>query len=110
MDLMNEILNRPFKDLLGAAKGRYIETTIKRSSHIVCPLGESLDVVFDSNVVENALYRHRRRYHDRDKNVQFLIQYLKDDDLFIIKLGRFHRAFTKTNHSETPKCPAKILD
>ena len=58
MDLMNEILNSLFKDLLTAAKGRYTPSTIHRSGQIVGPLGESLDVVFDSQVIGHALNRH----------------------------------------------------
>lgn len=75
MDLMNEILNRLFKDMLDGAKGRYTETTLQRCSQIVGPLGESLEVVFDSKVIENELYRHRRRAQNRDKNIVPLISF-----------------------------------
>ena len=52
MDLMNEILNQLFKDMLDAAKGRYTESTLQRYIQIVGPLGESKDTVFDVNVIE----------------------------------------------------------
>ena len=81
---MNEILNRLFKDLLGSAKGRYTNTTIQRCGQIIGPLGEALDSVFDSKIVENELHRHRRRSENRDKNV------------------RHHRAFPDFSYSENP--------
>jgi hypothetical protein len=56
-----DFLNRLFKDPLESAKGRYTDTTIQRCSQIIGPLGEALDNVFDTDVVENAVYRHRRR-------------------------------------------------
>lgn len=80
LDFMNEILNRLFKDLLESAKGRYTDTTIQRCSQIVGPLGEALDVVFDSNVVENEIYRHRRRAQNRDGNVIRLIEFLHGEE------------------------------
>ena len=67
---MNEILNRLFKDLLDSSMGRYTNTTIQRCGQIIGPLGEALDSVFDSKIVENELYRHRRRSENRDKNVR----------------------------------------
>ena len=108
MDIMNEILNRLFKDLLTAAKGRYTQSTIQRCGQIVGPLGESLDVVFDSQVIEHALYRHRRRSQNRDKNVHHLVEFLQEDDLFGLHLGRYHRAFPEFNHCETPKLAGQL--
>lgn len=61
LDFTNEILNRLFKDLLGSAKGRYTDTTIQRCSQMIGPLGDSLHKVFDTNIVDNELYRNRRR-------------------------------------------------
>ena len=61
LDFMNELLNRLFKDLLESAKGRFTDTTIQRCSQIIGPLGDALDNVFDTRIVENELYRHRRR-------------------------------------------------
>ena len=72
MELMNEIL-RLFKDLLTAAKGRYKTSNNQRCRQIVGALGELLDVVFDLQVIEHALYRHRRRSQNRDKNVNHLV-------------------------------------
>ena len=77
LDFMNEILNRLFKDLIESSKGRYIDTTIHRCSQIIGPLGDALDNVFDTNVVENELYRHRRRAQNRDSNVSRLIELCK---------------------------------
>ena len=108
MDLMNEILNRLFKDMLDAAKGRYTETTLQRCSQIVGPLGESLDVVFDSKVIENELYRHRRRAQNRDKNIVQLVSFLQPNDLFSIVCGRHHKAFPQFRYSENPKTPGKF--
>ena len=102
LDFMNEVLNRLFKDLLGAAKGRYTDTTIQRCSQIVGPLGEALDVAFDTKIVENEIYRHRRREQNRDKNVEGLISFLKNDDLFAHIVGRKHRAFPDFNYDESP--------
>jgi hypothetical protein len=64
--------------------GRYTNTTIQRCGQIIGPLGEALDSVFDSKIVENELYRHRRRSENRDKNV------------------RHHRAFPDFSYSENP--------
>lgn len=60
MDFMNEILNRSFKDQLAAAKGRYTDTTIKRCSQIISPLGEALEKVFDTKIIENEIYLKKR--------------------------------------------------
>ena len=76
MDHLNEILNRLFKDLLTAAKGRYKPSTIEGCGQIVGPFGVSLGVVFDSQVVEHSLYRHRKRSQNRDKNVHHLVEFL----------------------------------
>lgn len=43
MDLMNEILNRLFKDLLCSAQGKYTDRTIELCEQLVGSLGESLD-------------------------------------------------------------------
>ena len=102
MDFMNEILNRLFKDLLDSAKGRYTNTTIQRCSQIIGPLGEALDVVFDSKIVENELYRHRRRSENRDKNVAQLIGLIQNENLFSFVPGRHHRAFPDFVYSENP--------
>ena len=72
MELMNEIL-RLFKDLFTAAKGRYKTSNIQRCGQIVGALGESLDVVFDLQVIKHALYRNRRRSQNRDKYVNHLV-------------------------------------
>ncbi|CAG2194617.1 unnamed protein product [Mytilus edulis] len=108
MDFMNEILNILFKDLLDSAKGRYTNNTIQRCSQIVGPLGEALDSVFDSKVIENELYRHRRRNLDRDLNVSKMITFLGDESLFSQTPGRHHRAFPKYFHNENPKFPGKF--
>lgn len=102
MDFMNEILNRLFKDLLDSAKGRYTNTTIQRCGQIIGPLGEALDSVFDSKIVENELYRHRRRSENRDKNVRQLIALLQKENLFSFIHGRHHRAFPDFSYSENP--------
>lgn len=47
MDLINEIMNGLFKDLLVEAKCMLTVNTIQRCGQVVGPLGESLDVVFD---------------------------------------------------------------
>jgi hypothetical protein len=65
----------------------------KDSSQIVGPLGGALDSVFDSQVIENELYRHRRRDVNRDVNVEKLLSYLKDEALFTETPHRAHRAF-----------------
>lgn len=111
-DFMNEILNRLFKDLLDAAKGRYTDSTIQRCSQIIGPLGEALDVVFDSNIVENEIYRHRRRTQNRDGNVSTIIKLLYDEELFIHHDARVHSAFPgfslSVNPKQASKFPAKI--
>ncbi|VDI05718.1 Hypothetical predicted protein [Mytilus galloprovincialis] len=107
-DFMNEILNRLFKDILDAAKGRYTKTTIQRCGQIVGPLGEALDSVFDSQIIEKELYRHRRRESNRDKNVERMITFLQGDDLFSTINGRHHRAFDPFVHNENPKFPGKF--
>ena len=53
MDFMNEIINLMYKDLLDCVKGSYTDCTLQRCSQIVGPLGEALDSVFDSQVIEN---------------------------------------------------------
>ncbi|CAC5386074.1 unnamed protein product [Mytilus coruscus] len=108
MDFMNEILNRLFKDLLDSAKGRYTNNTIQRCSQIVGPLGEALDSIFDSKVIENELYRHRRRNVDRDLNVSGMITFLSDESLFLRTSGRHQRAFPEYFHNENPKFPGKF--
>ena len=108
MDLMNEILDRLFKDTLDAAKGRYTENTPQRCSQIVGPLGESLDVVFDAKVIENEIYRHRRRAQNRNQNVAKLISLLQPSDLFSVICGRSLKGFPYFTHSETPKIPGKF--
>ncbi|CAC5388947.1 unnamed protein product [Mytilus coruscus] len=107
-DFMNEILNRLFKDILDAAKGRYTKTTIQRCGQIVGPLGEALDSVFDSQIIEKELKRHRRRESNRDKNVERMITFLQGDDLFSTINGRHHRAFDPFVHNENPKFPGKF--
>lgn len=109
MDFMNEILNRLYKDLLDSAKGRYTDSTLQRCSQIVGPLGEALDSVFDSQVIENELYRHRRRDVNRDVNVEKLLSYLKDEALFTETPDRAHRAFPNFVHNENPKFPGKYM-
>lgn len=108
MDFMNEILNRLFKDLLDSAKGRYTDSTIQRCSQIVGPLGEALDAVFDSNIIENELYRHRRRNANGDANVDGMISFLQEDSLFKKTAGRYYRAFPDYIHNENPKFPGKF--
>ena len=93
LDFMNELLNRLFKDLLESAKGRYTDTTIQRCSQIIGPLGDALDNVFDTRIVENELYRHRRRAQNRDSNVSRLVGILGKENLFSIIHGRRHSAF-----------------
>jgi hypothetical protein len=109
LDFMNEILNRLYKDLLDSAKGRYTDSTLQRCSQIVGPLGEALDSVFDSQVIENELYRHRRRDVNRDVNVEKLLSYLKDEALFTETPDRAHRAFPNFVHNENPKFPGKYM-
>lgn len=109
MDFMNEILNRLFKDLLDSAKGRYTNTTIQRCSQIVGPLGEALDGVFDSKVVENELYRHRRRHEDRDKNVEELISLLSKENLFDFIPGRTHKTFPDFQFTENPRNAGQFI-
>ena len=105
---MNEIINRLFKDLLTAAKGRYTPSTIHRCGQIVSPLRELLDVVFDSQVIEHALYRHRRRSQNRDKNVTQLIGFLQEEDVSGLHLGRNHKEFPEFNHNESPKLAGQL--
>ncbi|VDI47021.1 Hypothetical predicted protein [Mytilus galloprovincialis] len=108
MDFMNEILNRLFKELLSCAKGQYTNATIQRCSQIIGPLGEALDTVFDSQVVENELYRHRRRSGNRDENVKQLISFLQNDKLFAFTVGRNHKAFPDFQFSENPSNPGQF--
>lgn len=84
---MNEILNRLFKDLLASAKGRHTDTTVDRCSQIIGQLGEALDSVFDSNVVENEIYRHRKRPITRDDKVARFVERLEKEELFDIQRG-----------------------
>lgn len=107
-DFMNEILNRLFKDLLASAKGRYTDTTIDRCSQIIGPFGEALDSVFDANVVENEIYRHRKRTVNRDENVARLVEFLEKEKLFDIHAGRSHHAFKYFDFTETPKQAGKF--
>ena len=108
LDFMNEILNRLFKDLLESAKGRYTDTTIQRCSQIIGPLGDALDKVFDTKIVENELYRHRRRAQNRDNNVLRLMEILSEDKLFSTIPGRRHSAFPDFDLNETPKQAGKF--
>ncbi|CAC5389594.1 unnamed protein product [Mytilus coruscus] len=108
MDFMNEILNRLFKELLSCAKGQYTNATIQRCSQIIGPFGEALDTVFDSQVVENELYRHRRRSGNRDGNVKQLISFLQNDKLFAFTVGRNHKAFPDFQFSENPRNPGQF--
>jgi hypothetical protein len=107
-DFMNEILNRLFKDLLSSAKGRYTDITIDRCSQIIGPFGEALDSVFDVNIVENEIYRHRRRTVNRDSNVQNLVEFLQTEKLFEVRSGRFHQGFKDFQYSENPKQAGKF--
>ncbi|OWF48543.1 Chromatin modification-related protein png2 [Mizuhopecten yessoensis] len=100
MDLMNELLNRLFKDQLESAKGRYTDETIQRCDQIIGPLGESLDEIFDERVIENELYRHRRRAKNRDSNVQKLVNSLLSEDLFKTISGRKFKAYAGFEFSE----------
>ena len=109
LDFMNEILNRLFKDLLEAAKGRYTDTTIDRCSQLIGPLGEALDVVFDANVIEKEIYRHRRRAGNRDANVSRLIEFLDPEQLFADYPGRHHSAFPEFSYDETPRQSGKFV-
>ena len=113
MDFMNEVLNRLFKYLLEAAKRRYTDKTVYRCTQIVGPFGEALDCVFDSNVVENEVYRHRRRAQNRDGNVSRLIEFLQLEDLFVEQVGRYHKGFPGlklyfVNPKQARKFPAKM--
>ena len=108
LDFMNEILNRLFKDLLAACKGRYTDTGLERCSQIVGPLGEALDEIFDEKVIENEVYRHRRRDHNRDENVRRLIRYLSNDRIFHPVERRCHAAFPDFTFNENPKFPKKF--
>ena len=108
MGFMNEIFNRLFKDLLDSVKGRYTDSTIQRCSQIVGPLGEALDNMFDSQIIEHELYRHRRRDANRDKNVGSMITLLKYECLFSEIESRCHRAFAEYSHNENPKFPGKF--
>ena len=105
MDFMNEVLNRLFKELLSAAKGRYTDTTIQQCIQIVGPLGEALDVLFDEKVVENEVYRHRRR----SQNVAKFMTFLKGDRPFRRIDGRRHQAFPNFAYSPAPRNPGKFL-
>ncbi|KAH3741064.1 hypothetical protein DPMN_047782 [Dreissena polymorpha] len=105
MDFMNEILNRLFKDLLDAAKGRYTDLTIQRCSQIIGPLGGALDSVFDSNVIQHEIYRHRYRDCNRDTNVSRIIELLHDEQLFTNVPARYHNAFPGYVYNINPKQP-----
>ncbi|XP_060559101.1 uncharacterized protein LOC132719356 [Ruditapes philippinarum] len=113
MDFMNEILNRLFKDLLESAKGRYTDLTIQRCSQIIGPLGEALDSIFDVNIVQQEVYRHRYRAVNRDENVLRLIQFLADENIFKIVPGRKHNAFPDYDININPGKPeafaAKVI-
>jgi hypothetical protein len=43
--------------------------TIQRCRQIIEPLGEALDSIFDVNIVQQEVYRHRYRAINRDENV-----------------------------------------
>ncbi|KAJ8304619.1 hypothetical protein KUTeg_018202 [Tegillarca granosa] len=79
LDFMNEVLNRLFKDMLEGAKERYTEETIQRCGQLVGPLGEALDNIFEINIVEQELYRHRRRECKRDGNIEKFILMMKNE-------------------------------
>lgn len=68
-----------------------------------------MNSVFDSQVIENELYRHRRRDVNRDVNVEKLLSYLKDEALFTETPDRAHRAFPNFVHNENPKFPGKYM-
>ncbi|KAK3102767.1 hypothetical protein FSP39_013804 [Pinctada imbricata] len=108
MDFMNEVLNRLFKELLTSAKGRYTDTTIQRCSQIVGPLGEALDDIFGEKMVENEIYHHRRRSHNRDANIAKFLTFLKNDQLFQVIPGRQHRGFPNFTYTENVKKSSKF--
>lgn len=87
---------------LGSAKDRYADTTIQRCSQIIETLGDSVDKVFDTDSVENEIYRHRR-HAQKDVIVSRLVEILYEDDLFATIIGRRHSAFPDFELNETPK-------
>lgn len=96
-------------DLLDSSAGRYTDSTIDRCSQLVGPLGQALDKIYDENLVEKEVYRHRRRHVTRDENVNLFVQLLARDQLFKNTPGRAHKAFPNFVHSETPKKACKYL-
>ena len=64
--------------------------------------------MFDTRIVENELYRHRRRAQNRDSNVSRLVGILGKENLFSIIHGRRHSAFPDFDFSETPKQSGKF--
>ena len=108
-EFMDEILNRLFKGLLESAEGRYTDTTVQRSNQLIGPLGEALDHVFDSNAVENEIYRYPRRAQNRDSNVSRLIEILKNEELFDYRVGRKHRTFVVFQYSINPKVSGQFI-
>ena len=110
LDFMNGILIKLFKDLLEFPKRRYTDTTIRRCSRITGPLGDAPDNVFDTNVEENELYRHRLRAQNRDRYVSRLIELLSKQNIFSIINGHKHTTFPDFLLSETPRQPGEKIN
>ena len=98
--------NLPY--LLGDAGGHISDATIGGCSQLVGPIGEALDAVFDTKIVQNEVYRHRKRSVNREPNVARFLQLLTNEQLFEAREGRHYRAFPNFTYQETVQHPEKF--
>lgn len=108
LDLVNEFLNKDFKENLKSGKGHYNIKNVERASQLVGTLGKDLDKVYQSQVAGTYAKKQagsKKNYHQ--DIYKFVEEYI-DDRLFEIIPGREHSAYTEFHFAQRIKNPNQL--
>ncbi|XP_060588189.1 uncharacterized protein LOC132743654 [Ruditapes philippinarum] len=110
MDLVNEFLNREFKDSIKTAGSKYSKETLDRHGRLAGGLGTAIQEIYSSLVGGSGEGIHTRKEDRRQEDLRLFTHLLRPEKLTVKCLGRSHKAFPTIVSNESCKNVEKFKE
>ena len=108
LDLVNEFLNKDFKEMLKRSRGTYTKAQVQRCCQLSGAFGRYLDDIFMTSLTATEDQKPHHQSTKYDTDVQQFLEGYKDECLFDFIPGRQHSSFPNFKHAVVLNAPEKM--
>ncbi|XP_055958831.1 uncharacterized protein LOC130014046 [Patella vulgata] len=108
-DLVNELLNKEFKESLKDAVGNLTPETVARHSQLVGHMRKELNRIYMEQMAEAKIQKQTKHYKSKfDEDINKFVEILKDENLFSSIPGRQFKSFKNFSYSPSSVKPSAL--